>query len=337
MFNFFIKRRDIVIDLGTMNTIVSIEPKGVVFNEPSCIAMERHRGLEKMVAIGAKAKAMRGKTPENLRVIYPLASGAISDFDMTKTFMKALISRVLGRSLFKPRVGISIPQNLTPVERNSLYEATLLAGAKEVLLIEDPFSAAVGSGIDISSSRGRMIVDLGSGLTEVSLISLGGLVASKSSKIAGDAIDMAIVDYVKHHKNLLISKDMAEEIKIRLGNIENPNSEERFSARAKDLVHGLPVSFEISSQEIYAAIMPSIEKIKKTIAEAIAMTPPQIAPDILEDGVILTGGTALLRGLRGYLAKELQLEVRLSSDPLLDISKGVSEILKTTKHLPAIP
>ncbi len=335
MIDFFTKRRDIVIDLGTANTIVCLEPQGVVFNEPSCIAIERKYGSDKVVAIGSKAKAMRGKTPEKLKVIYPLSSGAISDFEMTKTFMGTLISGLLGRFIFKPRVGISIPQNLTPVERNSLYEATLLAGAKEVVLIEDPFSAAVGAGIDISSSRGRMIVDLGSGLTEVSIISLGGLVASKSSKVAGDSLDMAIVEYIKHHKSLSISKDMAEEIKIKLGNIENPSHEERMSAKAKDLIHGLPVSFEISSYELYTAIMPSIEKIKKTIAEAISMTPPQIAPDILEDGVILTGGVALLKGLREYLSRELQLEVRLSPNPLLDISTGARDILKTMGHLPA--
>lgn len=333
--NFLLGRRDIVIDLGTANTIVYLEPQGVVFNEPSCIAIERNYGTNKVVALGMEAKNMRGKAPKKLSVVYPLVSGAISDFEMTKIFMKTLISGILGKLFFRPRVGVSIPQNLTPVERSSIHEATLLAGAKEVILIEDPFSAAVGAGIDISSSRGRMIVDIGSGLTEVSIVSLGGLVATNSSKIAGDALDTSIIEYVKHHKNLSISKDMAEEIKITLTNLENPSPKECMIAKAKDLAHGgLPVSFEMSSQELYEAIIPGVEKIKKTIAEAIAMTPPQLAPDILEDGLVLTGGGALLRGLQGYLSKELQLEVKLSPTPLLDISKGASDILKTMGNLP---
>ncbi|MGP1450761.1 MAG: rod shape-determining protein [Wolinella sp.] len=336
MFDIFTRRRDIVIDLGTANTIVYIKPHGVVFNEPSCVAIERNRGVDKVVAIGAKAKAMRGKTPQGLEVVYPLNNGAISDFEMTKAFMGTLIASLLGKMMLKPRVGISIPQNLTPVERSSLYEAALLAGAKEVVLIEDPFSAAVGAGIDISSSRGRMIVDIGSGLTEVSIIALGGLVASKSSKIAGDALDLAIVEYIKHYKNLSISKDMAEDIKIKLANIENPSHDERIVAKAKDLIHGLPVSFEISSHEISAAIAPNIEKIVKTVTETVSVTPPQIAPDILEDGIVLTGGGALLKGLKGYLSRELQLNVNLSPDPLTDISKGARDILQMMGRIPPL-
>ncbi|RAX57667.1 rod shape-determining protein [Helicobacter monodelphidis] len=331
MFNYlnhFKKSSNIAVDLGTTNTIVAIEDEGVIFNEPSCIAVERRYGASRVVAIGKKAKAMRGKTHSSLEVISPLANGAISDFEMTKAFMSTLINILSAHISSRPRVGISIPQNLTQVERNSLYEATMLAGAREVILIEDPFSAAVGAGVDINSSRGRMIVDCGSGLTEVSIISLSGLVTSSCSKTAGDTLDNVILEYIKHEKNLLISKDTAEQIKIKMANLINPDTGGSYRANAKHLLNGLPVSFEITAAEVYTAIMPAIEKIKKTIVETIANIPPQIVPDIVEDGVIITGGGALTRGFKEYLEQELKLLVHLSPDPLQDISRGATEILR---------
>lgn len=326
------KSHDIVVDLGTANTIVAIEGDGIIFNEPSCIAVERLYGSDRVVAIGKRAKAMRGRTHSNLEVINPLSNGAISDFEMTKVFMSALISILSGRVSSRPRVGISIPQNLTQVERNSLYEATVLAGAKEVVLIEDPFSAAVGTGVDINGSRGRMIVDCGSGLTEVSIISLGGLVTSSSSKIAGDAFDYAIADFIKREKNFLISKDCAENIKIQVMDLSKDAPELKCRVHGKDLLNGLPVSFEVGTKEIRGAIMPCIEKIHTMILGVIGEIPPQIVPDILEDGVIVTGGGALMKGFKEYLEEALRISIHISPDPLHDISRGAFEILRKIPH-----
>lgn len=325
------KSTDIAVDLGTANTIVSVDGE-VIFNGPSCIAIERHYGSDKVVAIGKRAKVMRGRTHSNLEVINPLSNGAISDFEVTKIFMATLISILSNRVSSHPRVGISIPQNLTQVERNSLYEATLLAGAKEVIFIEDPFSAAVGTGMDINTSRGKMIVDCGSGLTEVSIISLGGMVTSSCTKVAGDALDCAIVDYVKRQKNLLISKDCAEGIKIQIADISQNAPNTNCCVYGKDLLNGLPVGFEISSTDVRAAIMPCVQKIHATILEVISSIPPQIVPDILEDGVIITGGGALMRGFREYLEDKLKMSIHVSPDPLHDISRGAMEILKQIPH-----
>lgn len=326
------KSNDIAVDLGTANTIVAVDGEGVIFNGPSCIAIERYYGNDKVVAIGKRAKVMRGRTHGNLEVINPLSNGAISDFEITKIFMETLISKLSNRVSNRPRVGISIPQNLTQVERNSLYEATILAGAREVVFIEDPFSAAVGTGVDINTSRGKMIVDCGSGLTEASIISLGGMVTSSCTKVAGDALDCAIVDYIKQHKNLLISKDCAEKIKIQIANLAADAPNETCSVYGKDLLNGLPIGFEISSNDVRVAIMPGIQKILATILEVVAAIPPQIVPDILDDGVIVTGGGALMNGFKEYFETRLKLPIHISSDPLHDVSKGVIEILKNIPH-----
>ncbi len=328
------KTLDIAVDLGTANTVVTIEGEGVIFNEPSCVAVERYYDNIRVVAIGKKAKAMRGKTHGNLEVISPLANGAISDFEMTKVFMGMLISLLSDRVASRPRVGISIPQNLTQVERNSLYEATLLTGAREVVLIEDPFSAAVGAGLDINDSRAKMIVDCGSGLTEVSIISLGGLIVSSCSKIAGDTLDNAIVEHIKRKKNLLISKDCAEQTKIKLANLFKDAPKQSCRVCGKDLTSGLPTGFEVESTEVNYAIMPHIEKIHAIVLEVIANIPPEIVPDILDDGVIITGGGALMKGFKEYLEEKLKLSFHMSPAPLHDISKGVTQILQKMPYSP---
>ncbi|TLD84019.1 rod shape-determining protein [Helicobacter sp. MIT 11-5569] len=318
------ERNDIAVDLGTVNTIVRNNTDDVLFCEATCIALENKYGNTRTLAIGNNAKKMLGRTPQEISVINPILNGAISDFETTKIFMQALIEKGKTGS-FAPKVGISIPQNLTQVERHSLHEATMLAGAKEVLLIEDPFSASAGVGLDISTSRAKMIIDAGGGLVEASIISLGGLVTSAYTKEAGDFIDYAIMEFCRHNKNIGISKDVANTIKHSI-NIFSDN--QSINVGAKNLVNGMPIAYELQLNDFKNLLLNSMERIKRTILEAIHEAPPQIAPDLIEDGATLTGGLALMQGLKEFLEEELKIAIHLSPNPLLDISKGVCLIMQ---------
>lgn len=315
-------RNDIAIDLGTVNTIVRNQDE-ILFNEPTCIALDS-RNRERIICLGSKAKQMIGRTPLEIEVINPLLNGAISDFETTKLFMHALIESAKTSSL-SPRVGISIPQNLTQVERHSLHEATMFAGAKEVFLIEDPFSASVGAGIDISKAKARMVIDAGGGLVEVSIISLGGLVVSTFTKEAGDFIDYAIVDYCKYNKNIGISKEMAESIKRKINLF---GESEIINVGAKNLINGMPIHFELNLNELKSVLISGLYKIKDSVLLAIDKSSPDMAADLIEEGAILTGGMALIDGIKDFLEEELNMKITLSNDPLLDISKGASLIMK---------
>ncbi|CAM2965822.1 rod shape-determining protein [Helicobacter burdigaliensis] len=320
-----LNRSDIAIDLGTVNTILRNDIDNVVFNEATCIALDCRFGAKRIVAVGNQAKKMLGRAPKDYLVINPLLNGAISDFETTKIFMKNLIERSKVGTL-SPRVGISIPQNLTQVERYSLYEATISAGAKEVLLIEDPFSASVGAGVDISTPRATMVIDAGGGVIEVSIISLGGLVTSSYSKEGGDHLNNILVEHFRHNKNIAISKEIAEDIKHKIKLLEDNLP---INISAKDLVSGLPSLFEVDMQELRNLLLKEILKIKQIVLEAIHNTPPQIAPDIIDDGAILTGGMALMSGFKEILEEELKMKIRLSPDPILDISKGAALIMQS--------
>lgn len=315
-------RNDIAIDLGTVNTIVRNQDE-ILFNEPTCIALDS-RNRERIICLGSKAKQMIGRTPLEIEVINPLLNGAISDFETTKLFMHTLIESTKTSSL-SPRVGISIPQNLTQVERHSLHEATMFAGAKEVFLIEDPFSASVGAGIDISKAKARMVIDAGGGLVEVSIISLGGLVVSTFTKEAGDFIDYAIVDYCKCNKNIGISKEMAESIKRKINLF---GESEIIDVGAKNLINGMPIHFELNLNELKSVLISGLYKIKDSVLLAIDKSSPDMAADLIEEGAILTGGMALIDGTREFLEEELNMKITLSNDPLLDISKGASLIMQ---------
>ena len=320
----FLERNDIAIDLGTVNTIVRNNAEDIIFCEATCIALEDMGGTKRIVCVGDQAKKMLGRAPSNFEVINPLLNGAISDFEMTKIFISALIALGQTRNL-APRVGISIPRNLTQVERYSLYEATILAGAKEAFLIEDPFSASVGAGLDISTSRAKMIIDVGGGLIEVSIISLGGLIASAFTKEAGDFIDYALVEYCRHNKNIGISKELAESIKRQV-NVFGENS--IINIGAKSLATGMPIAYELNLNDLKPVLLAGMFRVKNTILEAIQKSPPQIAPDLIEDGAILTGGMALMEGMKEFLEEELKMQINLSPNPLLDISKGVCIIMQ---------
>ncbi|MDE5926530.1 MAG: rod shape-determining protein [Helicobacter sp.] len=318
------ERNDIAIDLGTVNTIVRNDMETTLFCEATCIALEKKYNSRRILAIGDSAKKMLGRTHDEIEVINPLLNGAISDFETTKIFMNAILQKAKAGSL-SPRVGISIPQNLTQVERHSLYEATMLAGAKEVLLIEDPFSASVGAGLDISTARAKMIIDAGGGLVEVSIISLNGLITSAFTKEAGDFIDFALVEYCRHNKNIGISKEMAESLKRKINVFaKNPT----IHIGAKNLANSMPIECELDLEEFKGVILSSLYKIKDIIIEAIHNAPPQIAPDLIEDGATLTGGLALIPGIKDFLEKELRMQIHLTPDPLLDISKGVWRIMQ---------
>lgn len=317
-------RNDIAIDLGTANTIVRNSTEDALFYEATCIAIENKYGATRTIAIGNNAKKMLGRSPLDIEVINPISNGAISDFETTKIFIRSLIEQAKTSAL-APRVGISIPRNLTQVERHSLYEATMLAGAKEVLLIEDPFSASVGAGLDVSTPRAKMIIDAGGGLVEASIISLGGLVTSAFTKEAGDFIDYAIMEFCRHNKNIGISKETAENIKKNI-NVFNDNPS--INIGAKNLINGMPIAYELHLNDFKNIILNGMEKIRKVALKAINEAPPQIAPDLIEDGVVLTGGLALMPGLKEYLQEELKIAIHLSTDPLLDISKGAWLIMQ---------
>ena len=317
-------RNDIAIDLGTANTIVRNSTEDALFYEATYIAIENKYGATRTIAIGNNAKKMLGRSPLDIEVINPVSNGAISDFETTKIFIRSLIEQAKTSAL-APRVGISIPRNLTQVERHSLYEATMLAGAKEVLLIEDPFSASVGAGLDVSTPRAKMIIDAGGGLVEASIISLGGLVTSAFTKEAGDFIDYAIMEFCRHNKNIGISKETAENLKK---NISVFNDNPSINIGAKNLINGMPIAYELHLNDFKNIILNGMEKIRKVALKAINEAPPQIAPDLIEDGVVLTGGLALMPGLKEYLQEELKIAIHLSTDPLLDISKGAWLIMQ---------
>ncbi|MCI5968939.1 rod shape-determining protein [Helicobacter sp.] len=317
-------RTDIAVDLGTANTIVRNNTDEVLFCEATCIALENKYNSTRTLAIGNHAKKMLGRAPREISVINPISKGAISDFETTKIFMQALIEKGKTNSL-APRVGISIPQNLTQVERHSLYEATMLAGAKEVFLIEYPFSASVGAGLDISTARAKMVIDAGGGLVEASIISLGGLVTSAFTKEAGDFMDYAIMEFCRHNKSISISKDIAENIKHSI-NVFSDNPSINISA--KNLINGMPIAYELQLNDFKNLLLKSMEKIKRVILEAIHEAPPQVAPDLIDDGAVLTGGLALMQGLKDYLEEELKIKINLSPNPLLDISKGTYLIMQ---------
>lgn len=317
-------RSDIAIDLGTANTIMRNNLDDVLFCEATCIAIEETPYEKRVISLGNDAKKMIGRTPLGFSVINPLLNGAISDFDTTKIFMESLLKRARNGS-FAPRVGISIPQNLTQVERHSLYEATMLAGAKEVYLIEDPFSASVGAGLDISKPQANMVIDVGGGLIEVSIISLGGLITSSFSKEAGDFVDYAIIEYCRHNKSIGISKDLAESIKKQI----NPFSENpTIQIGVKDLTNRMPTSYELNLNELKNILLEEFNKIKQIVLESIRKAPPQISADLIDEGAVLIGGMALIPGIKDYLQEELHMKINISPNPLLDISKGVCMIMQ---------
>jgi rod shape-determining protein MreB len=320
--------RKIGIDLGTCNTVVFVPKKGVIFREPSVVAVSIPEN--KILAVGQAAKEMLGRTPDTIRIYRPLKDGVIADFRVTLAMIRYFLKKTLGTfSFLKPEVLIGIPAGATSTERRALIEAGLGAGAKEVFLVKEPILAALGAGIPIESCSGNMVVDIGGGTTEVAVISLGGIVNSNSIRIGGDEMDSAISEYIKKKYNLAIGEQTAEEIKIKIGTAIFEKEPLDLEIKGRDLVSGLPRNIKISSNEVCEAISDVLAEIVQVIKKTLRETPPELSADIMEKGLVLTGGGSLLRNLSELLEKSIGIPVILAEDPMLCVAKGTGKILES--------
>jgi len=321
---------DLAIDLGTANTLVLVKGKGISINEPSVVAIQYDKqGRERILAVGQEAKDMVGKTPGNIKAIRPMRDGVIADFNVTEMMIRYFIEKVHNRKgLFSPRIIICVPYGLTQVERKAVKESAMSAGAREVYLIEEPMAAAIGSGIPVKEPNGNLVVDIGGGTTEIGVISLGGLVISKSIRTAGDKLDASIIDYMRKNFNLLIGHRVAEEMKINIGTAVQLDEELTMQVRGRDQVTGLLSAMEINSEHMRDAMKEPIKEIAEALKLVLEQTPPDLAGDIVENGIVLTGGGALIRGLDKYLSNVIKLPVFVAEDPLLAVAKGTGKALE---------
>ncbi|MDO9515864.1 MAG: rod shape-determining protein [Syntrophales bacterium] len=320
---------DLAIDLGTANTLVYVKGKGIVLNEPSVVAVHRDsRGIKKVLAVGTDAKRMLGKTPGNIVAIRPMRDGVIADFEITGAMLRHFILRVHNRRTFvRPRIIISIPSGITPVERRAVKETAESAGAREVFLIEEPMAAAIGAGLPITEPVSSMIVDIGGGTTEVAIISLAGIVYSKSVRVAGDKIDDAIVQYMKRRHSLLIGERTGEKIKTTLGCASPDKELMKADVKGRDLISGIPKIVEITSEEVTEAMSEPVGVIIDAIKDALENAPPELAGDIVDRGIVLAGGGALLKNLDILLREETGLPITIADDPLTVVARGAGKAL----------
>ncbi len=321
---------DLAIDLGTANTLVLVKGKGIVINEPSVVAIQYDKhGREHILAVGQEAKDMVGKTPGNIKALRPMRDGVLADFNTTEMMIRYFIEKVHNRKgLFSPRIIICVPFGLTQVERKAVKESAMSAGAREVYLIEEPMAAAIGAGIPVKEPNGNLVVDIGGGTTEIGVISLGGLVLSKSIRTAGDKLDKSIIDYMKKNFNLLIGDRVAEQMKINIGTAIQLDEELTMNVKGRDQVAGLLTSIEINSEHMREAMKEPIKEIGEALKLVLEQTPPDLAGDIVENGIILTGGGALIRGLDKYLSNIIKLPVYVAEEPLLAVAKGTGKALE---------
>jgi rod shape-determining protein MreB len=326
---------DLSIDLGTANTLVISKGKGIVINEPSVVAVKTEKyGQQKVLAVGREAKEMVGKTPGNIKAIRPMRDGVIADFDMTEKMIRKFIEKAHGRSsLISPRIIICIPYGLTQVERKAVRESAMSAGAREVYLIDEPMAAAIGAGIDIREPKGNIVVDIGGGTTEIGVISLGGLVLCRSIRVAGDKIDRAIMDYVKRKYNLLIGERIAEDIKINIGTAMPLAQELKMIINGRDQVEGLLTSIELGSEDAREAMRDPLKEILEALRDVLENMPPDLAGDIVNNGVILTGGGALIRQLDKYISETIKIPVYVADEPLLCVARGTGRALEEIDQL----
>lgn len=325
--------KDMGIDLGTANSLVYVKGKGIVLREPSVVAIQRDNG--QVLAVGEEAKQMIGRTPGNIIAIRPMKDGVIADFDVTQSMIKYFISKALRKRTFliRPRVVVSVPSGVTAVEERAVREAALQAGAREAYLIEEPMAASIGAGLPVHEPTGNMIVDIGGGTTEVAVISLGGIVTSRSIRIAGDEMDEAIILHVKKTYNLMIGERTSEEIKIEIGTAYLTKTVEKFEIRGRDLVSGLPKTIEITSEEIYKALSEPVSSILEAIKNTLELTPPELAADIMDRGIVMAGGGSLLRGLDRLVSEQTGMPVHLADDPLLAVAYGTGRVLENINIL----
>ena len=324
---FFGSNKDMGIDLGTANTLVYVKGKGIVLREPSVVAINNI--TKKPLAVGSEAKLMIGRTPGNIVAIRPLRDGVIADFDVAHTMIKSLIEKGGSKSSLKsPRIIVCYPSGVTEVEKRAIEEATKLAGARDVVLMEEPMAAAIGAGLPVSEPTGSMIVDIGGGTTEVAIISLGGIVTSKSLRIAGDEFDQSIIAYIKKEYNLMIGERTAEQIKMEIGSAYKVEQEEKMEIKGRDLITGLPKIVEISEDQIREALREPVFAIIEAIKTTLEKTPPELAADIMEKGIMLAGGGALLKGLDVLITKETNMPVHIAESPLDCVVLGAGKALE---------
>ena len=324
---------DMGIDLGTANTLVHIKGKGIVLREPSVVAIKSDTG--DVLAVGDEAKRMIGRTPGSIVAIRPMKDGVIADFDVTQAMLKYFIRKAMNtKSFVRPRVVVGVPSGVTEVEKRAVIDAAQQAGAREAYLIEEPMAAAIGAGLPIEEASGSMVVDIGGGTTEIAVISLGGIVTSCSIRIGGDEMDSSIIQYIKREYNLLIGERTAEEIKINIGTaIANPNQDKTMDIRGRDLVSGLPKTVRIKSSEICEALSEPVHKIVDAVKGTLEKTPPELAADVMDHGIMMTGGGSLLNSLDKLLSHETGMPVLVSEDALSCVGEGTGRSLENIELL----
>ncbi|PEJ56589.1 MULTISPECIES: rod shape-determining protein [unclassified Bacillus (in: firmicutes)] len=320
--------RDLGIDLGTANTLVFVKGKGIVVREPSVVALKTD--TKQIVAVGNSAKLMIGRTPGNVVATRPMKDGVIADFETTATMMKHYIDQAQKSNGFfsrKPYVMVCVPSGITAVEKRAVIDATRQAGARDAFLIEEPFAAAIGANLPVMEPTGSMVVDIGGGTTEVAIISLGGIVTSQSIRTAGDDMDEAIIQYIKKNYNLSIGERTAEQLKLEIGSAINTDTDEKMDIRGRDLISGLPKTITIHGEEVAAALSDTVDAIVESVKNTLEKTPPELAADIIDRGIVLTGGGALLRNLDKVIAQETNMPVIVAEDPLDCVAMGTGKAL----------
>ena len=332
---FSLKSKDIGIDLGTANTLVTLKGKGVILKEPSVVAIDRRSG--DILATGHEAKEMLGRTPEAIKAVRPLKDGVIADFTATQLMLKNIVTKVCQRyNAGRPRVVVGVPSGITEVEERAVEESVLRAGAREVYLIEEPMAAAIGANLDVAEPTGNIIVDIGGGTTEVAVISLGGVVVSNSLRIAGDELDEDIVNYIKKEMGLAIGETTAEEIKMEIGCAMPLMTEMSMEVRGRDLSNGLPRNIVVTSSQIEEAIHDSINEIVEIVKTTLEKTPPELASDIVEKGIVLAGGGALIKNLDKLLSQKTGMPVYIAENPLECVVKGTGKTLEDLERLKTV-
>ena len=320
-------RKDIGIDLGTANTLVYVKSKGIVVSEPSVVAINKNTG--EVLKVGNEAKEMLGRTPGNIIAIRPLKDGVIADFDVTQAMLKYFIGKASqNHSFLKPRVIVCVPSGVTEVEKRAVEDGTLNAGAKEVYIIEEPMAAAIGAGLPVEEATGSMVVDIGGGTSEVAVISLGGIVASKSLRIAGDDFDEAIINYIKKKFSLMTGERTAEKLKIDIGSAYEPIEDAYEEVSGRAMVTGLPKNIRVSTTDIVNALKEPVEQLVSAIKSTLEITPPELAADIMDRGITLTGGGALLRGLDRLITEQTGMDVNIAENPLDCVALGCGAVLE---------
>ena len=324
--------KDIGIDLGTANVLIYIKGEGIVLNEPSIVALETE--TRKVLAVGSEANEMLGRTPGKIKAIKPLKDGVIADFEVTEIMLDAFINKVKGRNLFsRPRILICCPTNITPIERNAIREAAERMGARRVFIEEEPKVAAIGAGLDISKPSASMVIDIGGGTSDIAVLSLGDIVSSASITIAGNQLDHDIIKYIREKYKLLIGEKTAEDIKINFANVYKPSKQFKREVRGRNLITGLPDTIELTEEETYLALKESLDKIIRTTINVLEDSNPELSADIVEKGVVLTGGGSLLNGLLELFEEKLKIPVLIAESPLTCVVEGTGKLLENVKNL----